>query len=200
MAVHRICFPPPPPNFTSTDPVRKKSSSEDNSKNAPTISGSKFAEGNTESAAYPGTKGDTRGEKRVSTVHTDDECKIMDQEKNPLLSTRQDPTTRFKRQMQAFHKRAKQDIAKIASNKGQKTPSSEVQTREPEAAHNLSMTNNSKESQIHAAELARKGFRSDDITASNSRYTLKKNKALSHPNLSELGRRNVRMVRTNNFI
>jgi len=55
-------------------------------------------------------------------------------------------------------------------------------------------------SQIYATELARKGFRSDDITASNSRYTLKKNKVLSHPNLSEIGHRNVRMVRTNNFI
>ena len=121
MAIYRICFPPPP-NFTSTDPVRNKSSSEDYSKNVPTISGSKFAEGNTESAPYHDTKWDTRGEKRVSTVHTDDECvcvsvpyrKIMDQQKNPLLST-----TRFKRQMQAFHKRAKHDIAKFASSKGQ---------------------------------------------------------------------------------
>jgi hypothetical protein len=148
---------PPPPNFISTDLVKKKSSSEDYSKNAPTISGSKFAEGNTESAAYHDTKWNTRGEKRVSTVHTDDECfcvsvpyrKIMDQEKNLLLSTREDPTTRFKRQMQAFHKRAKHDIAKLASNKGQKNPSSEVQTRKPEEIHNLNMTNKSKGSTIH---------------------------------------------------
>jgi len=37
---------------------------------------------------------------------------------------------------------------------------------------------------IHEAVLSSKGFRPDEITLSNSRYTLKRNKALNHPNLS----------------
>jgi hypothetical protein len=285
-------LPPLPPIATSLNPVRKKASSEDYSKNSLTNSESKFTEGNIESAAYRGSKWDTRGEKRVSTVQTDDECvcvsvpyhEITDQEKNSL-STR-DPSSRFKRGMQTFRKRANHTITRFPSNMTQKTPGSEVLAGEPETAHNLNVTDKRKESsiheresaivaqdsqvdsvvpvkgqpyidtsqaehqdrhntkpsnlrsqkpistpssdsnvmeadsldsrielsdspedlieflksQIHAAASSRKGFRPDDITASNLQSTLKGNKALNHPNLSELRRRNIMMVRTNIFI
>ena len=241
----------------------------------------------------------TKARREEATAHTDDECvcvsvpcrKIMDQEKNPSLSSREDPSTRFKRYMRAFHKTAKHDIIKFGLNKGQKTPGSEVQTNEPKAARILNMTNKSKEStiyeqesviaaedsqidlvtpakghsyfdtspakhldrhnstpsdlrsqkpspisssdsnamvsevvsvsldsrlqlsdspedlikflkpRIHEAALTSKGFRPDEITLSNLEPRLKGNRAQMHPNLSsELIRRNIRMVRTNNFI